>query len=472
MLLFAVLPSRKLSFMWTPWPLLDNHVASWDDGEMSAELSGLSATEAAGKIRSGEISSEELVRACLDRIEEREPGVHAWKFLDPELALVQAQRCGDSEPRSPLHGVPIGIKDQFDTADMPTGYGSPIYEGHQPVADAESVARLRTAGAVILGKTKLTEFALYHPTDTTNPLDPARTPGGSSSGSAAAVADHMVPVATGTQTVGSIIRPASYCGIFGYKPTFGSISRAGVLPLCASLDTVGLFARTVEDLELFTKAITGTQPHHPSIRTPQPADFDLRGPDELRRPRIAFARTPQWPELEVSIRDRLERAAVRLGENGAEVDEVSLPTRFDGLVEAQNTILEVELSCALSHEFENHPDQLSDLLYGFIEQGRAVGMEEYLEARKLAAECRWESAGLFQDHDVLLAPSVRGEAPVGLESTGDPLFCRMWTLLGLPCVSLPGIQGPDELPLGAQFIGPMYGDGLALSVAGWASQRL
>jgi Asp-tRNA(Asn)/Glu-tRNA(Gln) amidotransferase A subunit family amidase len=439
---------------------------------MSAELSELSATGAAGKIRSGEISSEELVRACLDRIEEREPIVHAWKFLDPELALVQAQRCDTSEARSPLHGVPVGIKDQFDTADMPTGYGSPIYEGHRPVADAGSVARLREAGAVILGKTELTEFALYHPTSTTNPLDLARTPGGSSSGSVAAVADYMIPVATGTQTVGSIIRPASYCGIFGYKPTFGSISRAGVLPLCASLDHVGLFARTVEDLELFTKVITGTHPHHPSIRTAQPADFDLRSPDELDRPRIAFVRTPQWSELDATTRDRLKKAAAWLSENGADVDEVSLPDKFGGLVEAQNTILEVELSCALSYEFENHPDRLSDLLRGVIEQGRSVGMDKYFEARKLAAECRWESGVLFRDHDVLLAPSVRGEAPEGLESTGDPLFCRMWTLLGLPCVSLPGIKGPNGLPLGAQIIGPMHKDGLALSVAGWASRRL
>ena len=439
---------------------------------MSAELSELSATGAAGKIRSGEISSEELVRACLDRIEEREPIVHAWKFLDPELALVQAQRCDTSEARSPLHGVPVGIKDQFDTADMPTGYGSPIYEGHRPVADAGSVARLREAGAVILGKTELTEFALYHPTSTTNPLDPARTPGGSSSGSVAAVADHMVPVATGTQTVGSIIRPASYCGIFGYKPTFGSISRAGVLPLCASLDHVGLFTRTVEDLELFAKAITNTHPRHPSIRTAQPADFDLRSPDELDRPRIAFVRTPQWSELDATTRDRLKKAAAWLSENGADVDEVSLPDKFGGLVEAQNTILEVELSCALSYEFENHPDRLSDLLRSVIEQGRSVCMDKYFEARKLAAECRWESGVLFRDHDVLLAPSVRGEAPEGLESTGDPLFCRMWTLLGLPCVSLPGIKGPNGLPLGAQIIGPMHKDGLALSVAGWASRRL
>ena len=287
---------------------------------MLAELSGLSATAAAGKIRSGEISSEELVRACLDRIEQQEPTVHAWRFLDPELALMQARRCDASETRSPLHGVPVAVKDQFDTADMPTGYGSPIYEGHRPAADAGYVARLREAGAVILGKTKLTEFALYHPTDTTNPLDPARTPGGSSSGSAAAVADFMVPVATGTQTVGSIIRPASYCGIFGYKPTFGSISRSGILTLCASLDHVGLFARTVEDLELFTKVITGTHPHHPSIRTAQPTNFDLRHPDEFERPRIAFVRTPQWPELDVSIRTRLEKAVTQLGEAGAVVD--------------------------------------------------------------------------------------------------------------------------------------------------------
>jgi Asp-tRNA(Asn)/Glu-tRNA(Gln) amidotransferase A subunit family amidase len=440
---------------------------------MSAELSGLSATESARKIRSGEISSEELVRACLDRIEEREPTIRAWEFLDPELALAQARQCDGSEIGGPLHGIPVGIKDQFDTTDMPTGYGSPIFEGHQPTSDAESVASLRAAGAVVLGKTKLTEFALYHPTDTTNPLDPGRTPGGSSSGSVAAVADNMVSVATGTQTVGSIIRPASYCGVFGYKPTFGSISRAGVLPLCASLDTVGLFARAVEDLELFTKAITSTHTRHPSIRTAQPTDFGLRQPDEFRRPRIAFVRTPQWPELNTTTRDRLEKTAARLDECGAAfVEEVSLPAKFGGLVEAQETILEVELARALSYEFENHPERLSDLLYGVIERGNSVGMDEYLEARKLAAKCRWETDGLFRGYDVLLAPSVRGEAPAGLGSTGDPLFCRMWTLLGLPCVSLPGIWGPDGLPLGAQIIGPMYGDGLALSMANWASRRL
>lgn len=439
---------------------------------MSAELNRLSAVEAAGRIRSGEISSEELVRSCLDRIEEREPIVRAWEFFDPEMSLVQARRCDAArEPIGPLHGLPVGLKDQFDTADMPTRYGSSIYEDHRPSTDAEAVARLRAAGAVILGKNKLTEFATFHPTDTTNPLDPSRTPGGSSSGSAAAVADLMVPVATGTQTVGSIIRPASYCGVFGYKPTFGSISRAGILPLCASLDTVGLFARTVEDLELFVKAITRKDLRQLTIRTARPLDLDLRSPEELGRPRIAFVKTPQWPELDADTRERLEGAAARLDAGGANVEEVSLPERFGGLAGAQNTIFQVEISRALSYEFENHPDQLSDLLYGIIEQGNSVGMDEYLEARKLAAECHWESAGLFRDHDVLLAPSVYGEAPEGLGSTGDPLYLRMWTLLGLPCVSLPGIEGPNGLPLGAQIIGPMYGDGLALSVAGWASRN-
>ena len=245
------------------------------------ELNKLSATEAANKVLSREISSEELIRACIDRIEDREHTVSAWKFLDPELALVQAKRCDNTEAEGPLHGVPVGIKDQFDTTDMPTSYGSPIYEGYRPALDAESVARLRAAGAVVMGKTKCTELCTFHPTDTTNPFDPNRTPGGSSSGSAAAVADFMVPVATGTQTVGSTIRPASYCGIFGYKPTFGSVSLAGALSQCASLDTVGLFASTVEDLKLLMTTLTQVHPRQASMRIAQPVDLDLRGPGDL-----------------------------------------------------------------------------------------------------------------------------------------------------------------------------------------------
>lgn len=439
---------------------------------MPTELARLSATEAAGMIRSGEVSSEELVGACVERIEEREPTVRAWQYLDPELALEQARRCDGAEEKGPLCGIPVAIKDHTDTADMPTGYGSRIYAGYRPESDASSVARLRAAGAVVAGKVKLTELSLYHPTDTTNPRDPSHTPGGSSSGSAAAVADFMAPVATGTQTVGSIIRPASYCGVFGFKPTFGSMPRGGILPLAASLDTAGLFARTVDDLALFASVLSGSDPRLASIRVAQPTSFDLGGFDETQAPRIAFVRTAQWPELEADTGERLEQTARRLSDHGARVDELELPEEFGKLVDAQNTILEVELARSLSHEFENHPRSLSETLYDILERGRSTGLESYLAAQKLAAGCRWESSALFEEHDVLLAPSVKGEAPAGLESTGDPLFCRMWTLLGLPCVSLPGMLGPNGLPLGAQIIGPRYRDDLALSVARWASARL
>ena len=436
------------------------------------ELNELSATEAAYKVLSREISSEELIRACIDRIEDREHTVRAWKFLDPELALVQAKRCDNMEAEGPLHGVPVGIKDQFDTTDMPTSYGSPIYEGYRPEVDAESVARLRAAGAVVMGKTKCTELCTYHPTDTANPFDPNRTPGGSSSGSAAAVADFMVPVATGTQTVGSTIRPASYCGIFGYKPTFGSVSLAGALSQCASLDTVGLFARTVEDLKLLMTTLTQVHPRQASMRIAQPVDLDLRGLGELERPRIAFVKTPWWYLADETTRHRLERVAVQLSERGAYVDEVALPTEFNNLIEAHTTILEVELAHAFSYEFEHQTELLTEGLYGMLERGRSTGLDSYIDAQKLAAECRWKCGELFDNHDVLLTPSVRAEAPVGLSSTGDPLFCQMWTLLGLPCVSFPGLRGPAELPLGAQIIGPIYGDGLTLSVARWASQQI
>lgn len=443
----------------------------WGNSLLS-ELNELSATETAHKVLSGEVSSEEVVQASVDRIEDREQVVRAWKYFDPEMALSLARRRDDAGTAGPLYGIPVGIKDQFDTADMPTGYGSPIYEGYRPAADAEAVARLRAAGAVVMGKTKCTELCTYHPTDTTNPLDPTRTPGGSSSGSAAAVADFMVPVAIGTQTVGSTIRPASFCGVFGYKPTFGSVSRAGALSQCHSLDTVGFFARTVENLELIVKTITRVDPRHASVRVAQPVDFDLRSPEELGRLRIAFARTPWWHAADKTTRSSLENLITRLGDRGALVDEVALPAVFDDLIDAHNTILEVELSRAFSHELRHHPRLLSEGVRDMLERGRTIDMDSYVAAQRLAAECRWASGELFINHDVLLAPSARGEAPVGLGSTGDPIFCRAWTLLGLPCVSFPGMYGPDGLPLGAQIVGPLYGDGLALSVARWVSSQI
>lgn len=375
------------------------------------------------------------------------------------------------EPQGPLHGVPVGIKDQFDTVDMPTTYGSSIYEGYRPPADAELVRRLRTAGAVVLGKTKCTELCTFHPTDTANPLDPTRTPGGSSSGSAAAVADLMVPLATGTQTVGSTIRPASYCGVFGYKPTFGSVSRAGALSQCDSLDTVGFFARNAEDLELAVKTVTDMDPRDASSRIAQPVNFDLWEPEDVG-PRIAFARTPWWSIAEGSTRERLEELAVLLEGHGAAVDEVTLPDGFGGLLEAHTTILEVELARAFSHELQYHRESLSEDLRTMLERGCSTSMESYLDAQKLATECRWRSRDLFEDHDVVLTPSTTAEALLGLGSTGNPVFCRAWTLLGLPCVSIPGLAGPSGLPLGVQVVGPIYRDGTALSVARWVACQL
>ena len=397
--------------------------------------------------------------------------MRAWKFLDPDLAVSQA-RCLDAvEPRGPLHGVPVGIKDQFDTADMPTTYGTRIYEGYIPPADAELVRKLRAAGAVVMGKTKCTELCAFHPTDTRNPLDPARTPGGSSSGSAAAVADRMVPLAVGTQTVGSTIRPGSYCGVFAYKPTRGSVPRAGALSQSYSLDTVGFFARSSEDLELIAKAATETHPRDASARTALPVDFDLREPGDAG-PRIAFVRTPWWSAAEDGTRERLEGLAFMLEARGAVVGEVTLPEGFDGLLEAHTTILEVELARAFSYERQYHSEALSGELWNMLERGCSTDIDSYLEAQRLAASCRWRSGELFAAHDVVLAPSVTAEAPQGLGSTGNPVFCQAWTLLGLPCVSVPGIEGPSGLPLGVQVIGPLYKDGVALGAARWLARQL
>lgn len=435
------------------------------------EFNAFSASEIALKIRSGEVSSEEVVRACVERIAAREDVVRAWQFFDPELALRQARKRDRTKVRGAMHGVPVAIKDQFDTADILTGYGSPIYRGYRPPADAEVVARLRLAGAVVMGKTKCTEFSTFHPTDTANPIDPTRTPGGSSSGSAAAVADFMVPAAIGTQTVGSTIRPASYCGVFGYKPTFGCVPRGGALTQCHSLDTVGFFARVVEDLELMVNIATSTDTRLASSRVAQPVNFDLRGMYELSPPRVAFVRTPWWELADQTTRDHLLELVSLMTSAGAHVEELELPAAFGDLVNAHNTIFEVELSRSLTYELDNHPHLLSEELRSLLERGRSTNLDRYMAAQRTAAECRWQSGRLFDKHEVLLAPSTRSEAPVGLGSTGDPIFCRAWTLLGLPCVSLPGLYGPSGLPVGAQFIGPLYRDNLALGAARWTSNQ-
>jgi Asp-tRNA(Asn)/Glu-tRNA(Gln) amidotransferase A subunit family amidase len=385
----------------------------------------LSATEAARLLAARELSSEELVSACLERIAAREPELRAWAHLDAEAALAHARSRDGEERRGPLHGVPVGVKDVIDTADMPTAYGSPIYAGHRPERDADCVTWLREAGAVVLGKTVTTEFATYEPPPTVNPLDPARTPGGSSSGSAAAVAAGMVPLAYGTQTAGSVIRPASFCGIAGFKPAHGWRSIAGIKRLSDRLDTLGLLARTVEDAALLG-----------GFAAPSPCEG-----------RVAFCRTPWWDRLEDGA--ALEEAAARLG-----TEEVELPPEFAELAEAQETVMAFDVARNLEPEWREHRDGLSGAMRDYIERGRSVTAEAAREGAAVGERWRSMLPGVFAGFDALVVPGALGEAPLRVDGhTGDPLLCRAWTFLGVPALSVPGMVGPAGMPVGVQLVG-------------------
>ena len=417
-----------------------------------------SAVDAAARIAAGDLTAERLVRACLERIDARDADVGAWEHLDPELALAQARRR-DAEPaRGSLHGVPIGVKDIIDTVDQPTGYGSALYRGHRPARDAACVALARAAGAIVLGKTVSTEFAYFTPGRTANPVDLGHTPGGSSSGSAAAVADAMVPVAFGTQTAGSVIRPAAFCGVVGYKPSFGLINRSGILPFAESLDTVGTFARTVADAALLASVASG----RPALAAGDP------GP----APQVGLWRTTEWEQASTAGKAAVTDASSRLAGSGAEVVEAELPAWFADLPAAHATVMAFEAVRAFAHERLAHEPQLSPRLRALLDQGTTCTPETYDQALGLARAGREELARVFERHDVLLTPSTPGEAPSGLGSTGDPLFNRTWTLLGTPCVHLPGLAGPTGLPVGVQLVGPAGGDARTLAAAAWAERRL
>jgi len=418
----------------------------------------LTASEAARRIARRELTSEALVRACLERIDARESTVRAWAFIDPELALAEARRRDREAPRGPLHGVPIGVKDVLDTADMPTQMGSPIWAGWRPRADAACVAIARAAGAVILGKTVTAELAGMAPGETRNPRDPARTPGGSSSGSAAAVADLMVPLALGTQTGGSVLRPASFCGVVGFKPSFGRYNRSGLKMAAESLDTIGTIARSIDDIELLDAVLAGAPPRHP-------------GP--LRdTPRIGVCRTPAWPTAQPETKAVVEDAAARLGRAGARVRDVELPPEFAGLVGERDVLGSVERSRAIAYEWQHHRDALSERMRRAVELGRATPYEDYGALLALAEGCRGKLAGVFSEFDVLVAPCVPGEAPKGLESTGDPRFQRLWTVLHVPTLTLPTHRGPHGLPVGIQLVAPALGDFALFDAARWVLAAL
>jgi len=400
--------------------------------------------------------AEAAVEACLAAIEAREGELHAWTAVDPEFARRQARALDASPVRGPLQGIPVGVKDIFDTADLPTEYGSPIYKGHRPAADAACVAAARAAGAVILGKTVTTEFATMVPAATVHPRDPRRTPGGSSSGSAAAVAAGMVRFAYGTQTVGSIIRPSAYCGVVGYKPSYGMLSRSGMKMGAETLDTAGVIARNVADAALLAAGS--------SMRA------DLLEIERVEKPRLGVCRSPNWHHMSAEGIESFESAVERLGAKGARIVEKEMP--LDELDAAASIILVYEMARGLAHEVANHRSRISPMLLERVEAGAAMDYRQYAKALAYAVSCRWRVKDACADIDAILTPSATGEAPLGLDSTGNTAMNRLWTLLHGPCVTVPAGVGPAGLPLGIQLVGLPRGDARTLAAARWVESAL
>ncbi|HEX7271648.1 MAG TPA: amidase [Casimicrobiaceae bacterium] len=439
----------------------------------SNTLSGLGAIEAAAAIAEGRVSSEELIEACLARIDAVERDVQAWTFLDPEFARAQA-RAADTARRSgqalgALHGVPVAIKDVIDTADMPTENGTPLHAGRQPRQDATVVSLLRAAGAVIMGKTVTTELAVYSPGKTRNPHDPERTPGGSSSGSAAAVAAEMVPLALGTQTNGSVIRPASYCGVVGYKPTHGLISRAGILRLSRLLDHVGVFARSLPDAAMLAQELMVFDALDPDLRPrarPTLVDFVIRAP--LSLPRFGFVKTPMWDQASADTQRAFAELVASLGDRAT---EIVLPAPFADGVGLLQVIMEADLALNLAPEYERGKEQLSRTLREMIERGRRHLAEDYNRVAGRVEQYRAALDDVFREVHAILTPATTGEAPRGLESTGSPVFCSLWSLCRLPAVTLPIMKGGAGMPLGVQLVGQYAEDARLLQCARWLMER-
>ena len=430
---------------------------------LSPPLHSLSACEAAVRLAQRSLRAEDLVRACLELIDAREPEVQAWQHLASESAIARAKQLDAGAHQGALHGLPIGVKDLLATADMPTGFGSAIYQHHTPAADAACVAVARQQGAVVMGKTVTTEFATFQPNQTRNPLNLAHTPGGSSSGSAAAVADHMVPLALGTQTAGSLIRPASYCGIVAYKPSMGVISRAGAKPLSDTLDVVGTLARDVPDAAFFAAALSG----RPALRV-KPVHEQIS-----RRLRVGVCRTYEWDQAEAESQNALLHAThVLQNANDVEVCDITLPVEFQQLVQAQTQVQLFEQAHNLAHEHIVHFAQLSPRLQGILNSGKAITHAQYDAALQHIARCRSLLTDVLADVDVLLTLSAQGSAPHGLDNTGDPLFCRIWTALHTPSVNVPAAKAANGLPIGLQVVGLPMHDALVLSAAHGLMQHL
>ena len=429
----------------------------------------MTATALAAALRRGDLGSEALVRDCLDRIAALEERVQAWTHLDAGRALADAReadaRRAGGAPLGPLHGIPVGVKDIFDTADMPTENGTVLHAGRRPREDAAAVTLLRQAGAIILGKTVTTELAVYAPGKTTNPHDARRTPGGSSSGSAAAVATSMVPLAIGTQTNGSVIRPASYCGVVGFKPSHGAISRHGVLKQSRTLDHVGVFARTVDDVALVSRPLFAADGRDPDVPPGTRLDVDA-DVEPIERPRLAFVRSPLWDNATASAKRAFARLVAAW-----DLAEIELSPAFANAVDWHRTIMESDLASSYAGLYESGRERISAMLREMIERGQRYTGVAYSRAQDGALALRRELDDVFGGIDAIVTPATTGEAPLGLDYTGSPMFCTAWTLCGVPAITLPLLEGDDGMPIGVQLVAAKGDDGRLLRVAKALAQR-
>ena len=440
----------------------------------ASQLNWFSASDAARAIRDGAITAEQLTEACLARIHEAEPQVQAWQFLDAEQARAQARALDEQraagKPVGTLHGVPVGIKDIMDTGDMPTEDGTVLHAGRTPARDATAVSMLRAAGAVIMGKTVTTECAYFHPGKTRNPHNAEHTPGGSSSGSAAAVAAGMVPFALGSQTNGSVIRPAAFCGVYGFKPTHGLIPRGGILKLSRTLDHVGVFARSIEDVALVSEQLVGWDDLDPDSRPRARIPFrDVALQEPPLPPLLAFVKGPAWDR---AAKETTEAFAELVGELGDRVVEVELPEAAQRALDWHRTIMDAEMAANFDLEWERGREKLSDPLRALLARGREVSALAYQQALARIPILNEGFSEIFERCDAILTPSAPGTAPKGLNSTGDPSFCSLWTLLGTPALNLPLMSGTNGLPLGVQLVGARGNDARLLRTARWLAREL
>ena len=437
------------------------------------DLAALTATQAVGSLASGEVSSEDLTRACLARIDALEPSIQAWTFLDRERALEQARAADETRKQGKgvgsLHGLPVGVKDIIDTADMPTESGCAALKGRRPRKDAACVTALRRAGAVIVGKTVTTELAAYTPAATRNPRNLEHTPGGSSSGSAAAIAAGMVPAALGTQTAGSVIRPAAFCGVYGFKPTFGLIPRSGVLTQAHSLDTVGVMGRSVEDLALLADALQAYDENDPaSLTLSRPRLLPTATEDWPLAPLFVLVKTHAWQDADPATHEAFGELAEHLG---GQIEEISLDQTTDRGIAAAMTVQRVELAYHFGPLLDRAPDLISKPLAELIEEGRRTRGVDYVAGLNARESFYTAVEELLHQHGTILTPAALGVAPKGLDATGNPVFCRFWTYLGVPAVSLPLLE-VEGMPMGVQLIGARGDDGRLLRTARWLARHL